>query len=436
MNDEFLQALRREPPPRFASELKRRLDRQSARSRRSTTVRTLLAVLLIGGVAMAAALLLRERRELSREDAPVAQATAPSPLTRAVQPAASPRLDRHVARSGSAAAQPEATESVAQDIPVAVITSSSVRSLTQALVGRLTKYGYYAQPRVMTMDDDEAVRALCGNTDFVIVTRRIADNELALCRKWGIDIVEWKLGYQAVVLTAGPAAERLVLTPRHVFLALARRIPDPAEPSRLIENPNLTWHDVDARFESREIAFLASVDASTSSSFLRLVMEPGCQTYPWIRSLKQGDRQLYEDICYQLRTDGRSRDVSLSSAFGRINLERLLVDPKWLVVLDYSLYMQDSAGFAGTMLDGPAPTLATLTDGTYPAARPIYVYAQRSHLDWNAAARTLAHELTNEDAVGPQGYLLPLGFVPLDDISRRIQRVRPPVPLALESLQP
>lgn len=86
------------------------------------------------------------------------------------------------------------------------------------------------------------------------------------------------------------------------------------------------------------------------------------------------------------------------------------------------------------MLEGPAPTLATLTDGTYPAARPVYVYAQKSHLDWNPAARTLAFELTNEDAVGPQGYLLRQGLVPLEDIPRHVQRTRPPVPSPLESL--
>ena len=58
------------------------------------------------------------------------------------------------------------------------------------------------------------------------------------------------------MLTAGPTAEPAALTPREVFLALARRIPDPAEPSRLIDNPNVTWHDVDARFDYRNIDVL------------------------------------------------------------------------------------------------------------------------------------------------------------------------------------
>ncbi|HKR34406.1 MAG TPA: hypothetical protein VJT10_06180, partial [Steroidobacteraceae bacterium] len=76
MNDEFLHALRRDPPPRFASELKRRLDRQSVRSRRFSILRMMAGVLLIGGVAMGAALLFRDRQELSSKDVPIAQTTA------------------------------------------------------------------------------------------------------------------------------------------------------------------------------------------------------------------------------------------------------------------------------------------------------------------------------------------------------------------------
>ena len=78
MNDEFLHALRRDPRPEFARELKRRLQRQPApRSNRSWTVRTLLAALLIGGVAMAAALLLRDGDEQPSDNAPIAQLAAP-----------------------------------------------------------------------------------------------------------------------------------------------------------------------------------------------------------------------------------------------------------------------------------------------------------------------------------------------------------------------
>ena len=413
MNDEFLHALRRDPPPRFANELKRRLDRQAWRRKRASILRTLFGVVLIGGVAMAA-LLLREHPGQAVGAAPGTQTVARSPFAGAVKQPAPSSVESPIVRDSATPSQPEATKSATGDIPVAVITSPLPRPLMQALVGRLQKYGYFAQPRVAYMEEDEALRTLCGgNIDFVMVSRSIAREERALCDKWGIGIMEWKLGYQAVVLAAGPKAKPLSLTPRDVFLALAERIPDPAQPNRLIGNPNVTWHDVDARFDEREIDV---VNSTQSVAFLQLVVEPGCETFPWIRSLKSTDRPRYDDICRRLRTDDRYRTFDLH--FLRY---QMLGGASPIVALDYQTYVAKPEGrdpsireqLPGTVLDGPAPTLATMTDGTYPAARPVYVYAQRSHLDWNRAARKLADDLTDPAAVGPEGYLVRLGLVPL-----------------------
>lgn len=414
MNDEFLHALRSDPPPKFAQELKRRLDRQSARRSPKSILRTIAAVLLIGSVAMAAALLLRDRSETPRVDAQVAQSAAPHAPEHVPQPVGTPRPGGQVASNGSATPQAEARESEAKDIPVALTTVPLAYPLAMALVGRLSKYGYFAQPRVAVSGYDGGFSSLCDNVDFVIASRRISDAELARCQKWGIDVVEWKLGYQAVVLSAGPASDSMTLTPRDIYLALARRIPDPAEPLRFIDNPNVTWHDVDARFDRRNIEVLVPSDETTRAVFQALVTQPGCQAH-----LRTGQQALYYDVCLNLRSDDHFREVDLDNEFVT---KVIAAEPNRLVVLDYSFYAAHRSELRDTMLEGPAPTLASLSDGTYPAARPVYVYAQKSHLDWNPAARTLAHELTNEDAVGPQGYLLRLGLVPLDDVERRKQR--------------
>jgi phosphate transport system substrate-binding protein len=136
-------------------------------------------------------------------------------------------------------------------------------------------------------------------------------------------------------------------------------------------------------------------------------MEPGCDTFPWIRNLKTASRPRYEDICHRLRSDDAYRETSLTF------LEyKLRQDPSCIVILGYPLYMKRRELLLSPVLDGAAPTPASLANGTYPAARPVYVYAQREHLNWNQAARRIADELTSEEAVGPDGYLLRLGLVP------------------------
>jgi phosphate transport system substrate-binding protein len=415
MNDEFLHALRRDPPPEFARELKRRLRQQAAP--RGLRFPVVLVMLVIGGVAMAAALLLRNRDEPLPVAAPVAQQAAPKSSARATQPTTVARSDRQLP---SVTPAPPAAEEDDKDIPVALVTSSLARPLAEALAETVSKYNArVARTRVMTMEDDESFKALCGNADFAMTSRRIADAERAQCQKWGIDVVEWKLGYQAVALAAAPTTELSPLAPREVFLALARRIPDPAEPSRLIENPNMTWRDVDARFDNRSIDVLMPPDATTRAVFLQLVMEPGCEaTHASIRRLKALDRPLYDDICHGLRSDGRLREVALTNT---LVTQQLWAQPNWLIVLDYSYYARYRRELS-TMLEGPAPTSATLTDGTYPAARPVYVYGQSGRLYWPAGTRGFAYELTSPYTVGPQGSLARRGLVPLDDLERSEQR--------------
>jgi len=419
MNDEFLHALRRDPPPEFAHQLKRRLQRLPARrSAWSSVVRIMLAMFLIGGVAMAAALLLGDHREPVREVAPIAKAIAPKAPAREAPPASLPPSDGQAINDRVPVPQPQEPEPE-EDVPVALVSSQLARPLADALAERVSQYGPLARTRVMTMEDNEAFRALCSNADFIMVSRRVADAELAQCQRGGIDVREWKLGYQAVVLAAAPTTDLPALTPREVFLALARRIPDPAEPSRLIDNPNVTWHDVDARFDYRNIDILAPPDARTRELFVQLVMEPGCDTFPALRSLRQSDWTLYQDVCHQLRGDGRYREVALTNT---VVTQQLWAQPNWLLVLGYSYYEVYRTDLR-PMLEERAPTLATLADGTYAAARPVYVYAQGSHVNWSVGTRTLARELTNELAISPQyGYLPRQGLVPLDDLARRKQR--------------
>jgi len=249
MNDEFLHALRRDPPPAFARGLKRRLDRvPPRRGAMSSIVRAMLAMILIGGVAIAAALLLRSREDPTDAPAPVAKQAAPSAPASETQPAVTPRSSQP---ASSARSSPLPIESEGKDVPVVLVTSQLARPLAEALAEQAAKYGGGPpRVRVSTMDDDESFRALCGsandNTDFVMASRHITEAESALCLRSRLDVAEWKLGYQAVVLAAAPTTELPAVTPREAFLALARRVPDPAEPSRLIDNPNATWRDVDA----------------------------------------------------------------------------------------------------------------------------------------------------------------------------------------------
>ena len=306
-----------------------------------------------------------------------------------------------------------------------MLTSALTQSMAQALAGQIGKRAPFVTPRVTVAEADAAFAALCNGTDVVLTSRRILEAEFVRCQQARVEIAEWKLGYLAVVLTAGPTAERQALSPREVYLALARRIPDPAEPSRLIDNPNATWHDVDPRFDWRTIDVLAPADAAVRDVFARVVMEAGCETYPSIRELKQRNRRSYDDACHQLRSDGHYREAPPTST---LVTQQLWAEPNWLAVLGYSFYDAHRHELLGTMLTGAEPTLRSLEDGTYPAARPVYAYAARDRLR-NPVGIALAFELWG-------GYQWRSGLVPPAAAGPPARPDPGMLPPALESLKP
>ncbi len=70
------------------------------------------------------------------------------------------------------------------------------------------------------------------------------------------------------------------LTRKDVYLALAKQVPDPANPTTLIANPNKTWKDVNSSLPATKIEVLGPPPTSgTRDAFAELFLESGCSTH-------------------------------------------------------------------------------------------------------------------------------------------------------------
>jgi phosphate transport system substrate-binding protein len=108
--------------------------------------------------------------------------------------------------------------------------------------------------------------------DIANASRRIKQSEVEYCQQRGVaDIVEIRVGFDGIVLANSKASEPLALTSLQIFLALAREIP---VAGRMVENPNLTWKDVDSSLPDRKIEVLGPPPTSgTRDAFVELAME-------------------------------------------------------------------------------------------------------------------------------------------------------------------
>jgi phosphate transport system substrate-binding protein len=107
---------------------------------------------------------------------------------------------------------------------------------------------------------------------------------------------------------------------------------------------------------------------------ISLLMEGGCNTYPWIAALKSAAPEKYARICRTVRTDGAYSEAVNDEA------QDLLAQPNALGIVGFAdlMNMPEDRGLAISRLDGVAATQQAIESGSYPASRGIYVYDNRS----------------------------------------------------------
>jgi phosphate transport system substrate-binding protein len=128
-----------------------------------------------------------------------------------------------------------------------IVGSSTVYPFTTTVAEQFGRAGKFKTPKVESTGTGGGLKLFCNGVgpqfpDIANASRKIRVAELQTCQKNGVkDVVEIKVGYDGIVLAQSKAGAALNLTRKDVYLALAKTIPDPANPSALIPNPSSTW---------------------------------------------------------------------------------------------------------------------------------------------------------------------------------------------------
>jgi phosphate transport system substrate-binding protein len=446
MNDDFLHRLRKAPPPEFLDRLKERLDRQSPlvevrprRPRRFPFARGLFIGLLLGSAAFALTSLSVNRSPASLADflkapaqllarlggssqgdesqhprgAPLGpvwlpkhgapQDEAPPGATASAAPIASPTVDVATVRSsatqsGSPPANPPTNPYGSRVVAAAGAYAHASSVLKRSSNGRL---------KVSLDKSGAAFASLCEEdlknkgSDFAELTHRVTPMDLRNCR---YPITELKVGHQAVVLARSKLYGPLKLSARDLFLALARQVPVPTDPTVLMDNPNTTWNQLDSALPYDRIHILGPMLGSVQGKLAAaLLLEAGCNTYPWIAELRDTDYARYEEICTTLRVDGLIEEsVGASATTG--NLER---NPTVFGVLTLPEFEWAKDLLVVSPIDNIEASLETIAADTYPASRTLYLYT-------NVDARFLNTNWMVSAFLEPHPYFNDWGFVTLN----------------------
>lgn len=208
--------------------------------------------------------------------------------------------------------------------------------------------------------------------DVQNASRRIKKSEFEGCQKNGVkDIVEIQVGLDGVAFAEAKGGAGLALTPEIVYQALAKT--PYGKP-----NTAKTWKDVDSSLPDLPILVYGPPSTSgTRDALKELILMKGCDANPEMKALKDSDKDKHESICGDVRDDGAYVDAGEND---NLIVQKIEANPKAIGVFGFSYLEENMDKLKGLSMKGVMPTYTTISDFSYPGARPLYIYVKAAHL--------------------------------------------------------
>ena len=258
--------------------------------------------------------------------------------------------------------------------------------------------------------------------DVANASRPIKDAERETCTKNGVtDIMEVQIGYDGIVFASDIGGAEFKLTPKDVFLALAK---DVVVDGKAAANTAKSWKDVNAELPDQPIlAFIPGTKHGTREVFEEKVLIAGCKEAGALEALvaaNGGDEKKGEGACKAVRTDGKSVDIDgdYTETLARIDSNKTGVG-----VFGLSFYENNTDKLKVATVNGVTPSTETIASGEYPVSRPLYFYVKKQHIGVIPGLKEYAEFFVSDAMAGPGGPLATYGLVPdpkLADVQKAV----------------
>lgn len=307
---------------------------------------------------------------------------------------------------------------------ISIVGSSTVYPFATVVAEQFGKTSGSKTPKIESTGSGGGFKLFCGGVgvkfpDITNASRAIKSSEMKTCAENGVkDIVEVKIGYDGIVLANSKTVAPLKLSRKDIFMALAKEVPDPANPGKLVENPYKTWKDVNSSLPDSKIEVLGPPPTSgTRDALVELAMEGGCKKFDFIKAMKKSDKKAYKKLCHTIREDGGYVEAGEND---NLIVQKLQANPAAVGIFGFSFLDQNSDVIQGSSIEGTAPTFEAIAEGKYPVSRPLFFYVKKAHVDVIPGMKGYLAEFTSEKAWGEEGYLADKGMIPMPAEERKM----------------
>jgi len=318
-------------------------------------------------------------------------------------------------------AAPFATQAAGRDT-INIVGSSTVFPFAATVAENFGRTTRFKTPKIESTGSGGGLKLFCAGVgvkhpDITNASRRIKGSELDKCRKKGVkDIVEVKIGYDGIAIANAKKAVKFDLTPKDIFLALAKNVPDPKGGNKLVANPYKTWKAVNPKLPDARIEVLGPPPTSgTRDAFVELAMEAGCKKFGFIEAMKKKNKKKYKAVCHGIREDGRYVEAGEND---NLIVQKLKANPTALGIFGFGFLDQNTDTIKGSKIKGVKPTFKSIASGDYPISRSLYFYVKKAHVGTIPGIKEYVKEFTSEKAWGEEGYLADKGLIPLPEKKR------------------
>jgi len=280
--------------------------------------------------------------------------------------------------------------SVAGEQKIKIVGSSTVAPFSTTVAEQFGAASPYPTPIVESTGTGGGFKAFC---------KAIGPNEPSISNA------------SRKIKDAGPDFD---LTKKQLYLALAAELPNGE--GGWVKNPHKRWSDIDPALPSIRIIVSGPPPTSgTRDAFAEIAMAGGAMSVPEVLALKDTDPAAFTRRAHDVRNDGAWIDSGENDSS---IINTLLRNEDAIGVLGYSFLEQNLDRVKGAKIGGVAPVFEDISNGTYGISRSMYFYVKRENLPLVSGLADYVREFTQEDAWGPDGYLIEKGLIPLLEADR------------------
>ena len=226
--------------------------------------------------------------------------------------------------------------------------SSTVYPLSEAVVALFKSEGYTGDVTIDSIGSGAGIERFCvsGETDIANSSRAIKESEIEACKAIGRTPIEFRVGTDAIAI---------VVNPENNFLTDLSM----EDLAKIFSDQVQTWADVNPAWPAEPIKrYAPGTDSGTYDYFIEEVMVPA-----------YGDDENAARAAFQKAANLQQSEDD------NVLVQGVEGDKYAIGFFGFAYFQENRNRLKAVSLDGIEPNAETAESGTYPLARPLYIYS-------------------------------------------------------------